>query len=1539
MNIDSSYQNSVCKIVCGKDTGSGFLVSKDRILTAEHVISESILGQKEIIITFLEANKREYKAELLAHEHSLDIAILKIEEISSLSPLKLMKYPIQYDSKWESFGFPATETGQLAGDNLEGTIKRNISKHVDTKHDVELYCMQFSPQFIYEGFSGSPVLDENGFVIAILRERLNRSLGATSILKLYSFLQKNQIEIEIDYEKFETKPFSRNWFIEHSEKIINSAGPRYTYYANVKLDYDKFFDAIARNKDFQTLMKTNYGEIKKKLSKISFRTNGELQEINSKIQTAIAPLCAEIEKANKLSIDKQVNWRNINDLAHDCYKQVDDELTKLYNLNKNNKPTNISSGKYDYEIREVRELLNSIYKNIMFSSSLQADLSNDPFLLIKGEAGQGKTHLLCDIAVNRIERDEPTLMFFGQHFTLAEPWQQIISSLELKLNKTEFLERLNDLGARKEKKSLIFVDALNEGAGKELWTNQIDSFISDIKKYPWIGLVISIRTPFEKAIIPEHLINDKVILEINHVGFKGNEYKAVREYFNYYGIELFSVPILDNEFSNPLFLKTFCEAFKKKGYYRLPKGAQKFSFVFNLFIEQKNLEISKKIDADPKLKILNKALNVFAETFVKSDLRGIEREKAHKICENIINSRTWSNSLLFHMISEGVLLESMIFDTNVNAWIETIDFAYERFSDFIKADYLSEFFKTGDLSRTIIQNIFSNDKLLYYETVIHALSVILPEKYNKEVYEYFPEFANHKIIAGSFFESLIWRSYDALDDQKISEYKNQLTKAGIDYTADFLNVLLTVSSDPNHIYNANYLHKKLWDLEVAKRDLEWTVQVFHWYKENDKTIIDSYIDWAWSDEDKSHIDDDALSLSSIILAWFLTSSNRFLRDDATKALVGLLKNRPKVLIELLEKFNKVNDLYVAERLYAVAYGCVLISNDKELIKIIAGKVYELVFSDNNPPVHFLLRDYARNCIERANYLGIELDVNLNNIQPPYNSNWIEPITEQKAKKYKIEWDKDKKPKNEEIAQYHLYDSIMGFEDFARYVIGTNHGITNWTLISLKHKQAYQSLKKSLRGKAKSLLNSYKDLIKNKYRFENSPQHTRKMIGEEFISTISDSVKMIEKQLIEVLSQDEKTILISSVNSYLHSIYNKVDDNSFDLSIIQRFIIQKVYELGWSQEYFGNFDFYVNRYTEIGREARKKERIGKKYQWIALYEILARLADNYEYKVKYNDDGYEICQGPWHNKFYRDIDPDILIREPLNVPLPQFVGIFENDYELNTSVSNEDWLKITNDFPLIENLFEIIDIKGDKWLKLEGNYSWIEEASPDKDEYQQPRKEIWLQIRSYLVNRSKKDTFYKWAKQQDFMGRWMPESHDRIEYYLRESYWAPSYRYTKQPYYGYEKFHNPAFENTKGKVSAKIMITTENFLKEVGSSIYDCSMDEGLSIKLPCEFIVKKMQLSFGEREGYLFDNNNNLIAFDPSVWDNGKGGLLIKKDEFLKFLNDNNLSIVFTILGEKWILGTSHLEERFTKRIEISGAYTVNDKYEIEGEYTLRHKE
>lgn len=69
-----------------------------------------------------------------------------------------------------------------------------------------------------------------------------------------------------------------------------------------------------------------------------------------------------------------------------------------------------------------------------------------------------------------------------------------------------------------------------------------------------------------------------------HYGFGANTQKAVQLYFKEYGILYPSVPLLNPEFKNPLFLHLFCEGMKNNGYKKIPDGVKGITSIMNLFL-------------------------------------------------------------------------------------------------------------------------------------------------------------------------------------------------------------------------------------------------------------------------------------------------------------------------------------------------------------------------------------------------------------------------------------------------------------------------------------------------------------------------------------------------------------------------------------------------------------------------------------------------------------------------------------------------------------------------------------------------------------------------------------------------------------------------------------------------------------------------------------------------------------------------------------------------------------------------------------------
>ncbi|MBK8685641.1 MAG: hypothetical protein IPN26_11935 [Bacteroidetes bacterium] len=131
---------------------------------------------------------------------------------------------------------------------------------------------------------------------------------------------------------------------------------------------------------------------------------------------------------------------------------------------------------------------------------------------------------------------------------------------------------------------------------------------------------------------------------------------------------------------------------------------------------------------------------------------------------------------------------------------------------------------------------------------------------------------------------------------------------------------------------------------MADRDAWWTQFIHKMYPgyPDEVSAIRRMIDWAWTDDKRESISDESIRLMSQTMIWFLTSCNRTLRDSATKAIICLLQERINVLMQLIKTFEKVNDPYVLQRIYTIAYGCAVRTSNTELLKPLGDLTFQAV---------------------------------------------------------------------------------------------------------------------------------------------------------------------------------------------------------------------------------------------------------------------------------------------------------------------------------------------------------------------------------------------------------------------------------------------------------------------------------------------------------------------------------------------------------------------------------------------------------------------
>ena len=386
---------------------------------------------------------------------------------------------------------------------------------------------------------------------------------------------------------FSQDDFSDSWFKSQVNTSIENLGKRYTPELNIELEIAKYFDAISKNDIYREAVKHKFHElilsINKAVSSLnSLGVDNEIKEIKQSI--------SDIEHQFTLSQNKELSLIDINSLE----RSIDTIKSSLANCDDQTNKNEEKKESHDYIKHHINEAWGAIYDFIDFIHSPILKLSNNPFALLSGPAGIGKSHLLADIALNRINSNKSCILLLGQHFTSEEPpWTQILRSLlRLDFNEKQLLGALDAKAEAQGERLLFIIDAINEGRGKYFWYDHINGFVSAFKNYPWIGLILSIRSSYKELLIPKEILTNEKMIILRHNGFESIEYQASSFFFAQYGIEQPSVPLLNPEFSNPLFLKLFCEGLNRSNLTKIPKGYGGISSVIEFFIDSINEKLS-----------------------------------------------------------------------------------------------------------------------------------------------------------------------------------------------------------------------------------------------------------------------------------------------------------------------------------------------------------------------------------------------------------------------------------------------------------------------------------------------------------------------------------------------------------------------------------------------------------------------------------------------------------------------------------------------------------------------------------------------------------------------------------------------------------------------------------------------------------------------------------------------------------------------------------------------------------------------------------
>lgn len=1262
---------------------------------------------------------------------------------------------------------------------------------------------------------------------------------------------------------FGAHSISTSWFISHSENIFDAIGERFNREFNVSTNCNAELSLFVWDDDAVETLNGKKKKLISEINQIKWHHEPYLEYLNK-----IMELTEKLDDIDFHTICQAVSWYStVSESIADYVAELSRNLEEYKNRSSEKYEDYLKAEKesekkaaysqyrmYEEKVRDIEQLIS--LPDELALSAREAKLLESKILFVSGKAGTGKTQLLAFETKKMLDNERPSLFLIGGDYCSEETIEtQIMRNLGLPFDIEELIDILDAIGEKEDCFIPIFIDAINESWNAHLWKSGLPKIIQKIERSKKVKLVISYRPEYKRALLSEMLINrceSGDIIHMYHYGFEDNTVEAIREFLNHHNIPFTPMEYFSFEMSNPLFLTLYCKTYNGEEV-GLPD-------LYERIIEQANNKIFETHGSmllekgySYGYKLIQPLVNELASLMNQKNERSVSKD-------DLCGLRYWTEHGLTPVPMISLLVKEHLLHDSFYDEEERFFFAYDQMNDYYCAKaILNQFTNKADLRKYLSDSVLriQNGKALaiYNIDLFVNACALYSEKYGEECIDILDDLSDEDDIYEIFsryLDSYQWRNGRNVNSDYIWEAIN---KYPCDKDAVW-KMLIGNSIKTNHPLNADFLHKRLSGYSLNKRDYLWTTYINELaYDESDR--ITQIVQLYNRGEKLDVKDEKQLKLLLTLLGWLLTSSNRWLRDHASKAMIEILKDNFSLCIEVLRKFNGNNDPYVVQRLYGIVFGaCSKRTHngaDADEFKKLAEYVYDDVFNKEEVYPDILMRDYARLIIEK--YLfetsGYEGSIDITKVRPPYRSAAIPEIEKQYLD---IDY---------EGAAYWLVSSMrfegMGmYGDFGRYV---------------------------------------------------------------FQSALKD---------FEI---DEKTVL----NYSLYYIFNV---------------------LGYNEEFFGEYDRHCG--SSYRHVTIKKERIGKKYQWITMYNVLARVSDNNKMKNRWSSESEDLTyEGPWE-PYVRDFDPTLNSNFMEFRDAPVFSGFGEyiekaRREELQIATGDTEaqrlWLEEKGAFHQdIKDILILQDETGREWVPLT---TFIDTGIHETD-----RKKLveWSWLYAYFATPEQRQELKGCSdKGLSLMHNGLNTHSETYTVYNREYPWAPScgeiteYAWvdakvkTGKTYE--EKITVPDFscfepsilidsiddsecesddldsgaetETSFGLVpKEKEIVRTVDEERDIGKMLhasshllweeeYDASKNDTISIGVPCALLIDQMKLCQLQYDGFYFDSDSKLAAFDLRITQN-QNAVVVRKDLLDAFLAQNGYELIWIVQSEKEI----HTESR-----------------------------
>lgn len=359
---------------------------------------------------------------------------------------------------------------------------------------------------------------------------------------------------------------------------------------------------------------------------------------------------------------------------------------------------------------------------------------------------------------------------------------------------------------------------------------------------------------------------------------------------------------------------------------------------------------------------------------------------------------------------------------------------------------------------------------------------------------------------------------------------------------------------------------------------------------------------------------------------------------------------------------------------------------------------------------------------------------------------------------------------------------------------------------------------------------------------------------------------------------------------------------------QRWLLGEVIALGYDPRLHAYYDHYmIHTYGQLRGRPAWAERIGKKYQRIALARLVGRLDD----VARANGVEAEGLAG----RELRQLDPSLLARGIEAVPTEKRIATWwapsAMDFGSTAHLSDIDWVAC-DDFPDPPSFVQEVSDPTrpeQRWRLLDAFFDWENKEPGDRaSRYRLVR----MRVNGYFIAKDLLSECVEELAKADLFGCSLPKGFDTDSHaYVGEYPWAPAFPEMRERPDTWEVDSTP-FARFDLQPLGNRFIT-----------LADSTMVDSLALRVPAAPLALAALARWNGEAGFRLENGREVFK-DPSFGALGPSALMGDVPTLERLLEEKDAAIVWTVVAERFIVG-DYGNKDFCGRRHISAVVWMED--------------